>query len=395
MLKMALDHSIFYSIEVSMSHLNITANKSTSKIVLSILQRFAGYYDGNLYRFVLENNNLILAPSDSDFTPTLLIVSPNYYQEQQISFPIDDKKELKKLLKLQLADNEVPLIQKQEEGKSEVNTWIFEKSVPEALIRVPESLLIGSHCENGDVFRVTDSENQATFITRFDGLIYSSAVKGMISNTERFAMSTGLSLEKNILIEYGEKAVAIANALSVSLLGDFLSFIKKPKTEDAKSLLIQAVTPILSVITIYLLVSSAYISIKLSSAENKLAQQAQQVTELLEIQNSLIDDQDKYQQLTKFLNNRTNVSGLWVVIAPIFKTATIKNITIQDDKFLIRGQTKSATLLLDTLTNNPNVLTAKFETPVRKNRNIEQFNLSFKLKKTLVIPEQSLVPDNE
>ncbi len=53
-----------------------------------------------------------------------------------------------------------------------------------------------------------------------------------------------------------------------------------------------------------------------------------------------------------------------------------------------------ATVLLELISRNPNVENAKFESPVRKDRNIERFNLSFKLNKEIFIPDPTL-PANQ
>ncbi len=57
-----------------------------------------------------------------------------------------------------------------------------------------------------------------------------------------------------------------------------------------------------------------------------------------------------------------------------------------DKRFFIKGRTPSASKLLELIANNPNVSNARFEAPVRIDRNQERFSLSLELNKQLLLP---------
>jgi len=378
-----------------MKKIEFDIRNKPSKIISFLLEKFAGYYDGELYRFVKVDNFLTLVPAKQGFIARLLIVAPYCYKERALSFPLEDRKELNKLLKLQLMQGETYLIQNSKDGQSKVNTWLFSEAVPNALIRFPESLLLGMSCQNGAILKVHSPNNKQTFIAQFDGVIHTAAMKGIINSADRFTTSVGLSLQQTDELKSEDRATALANSLQKIKYNRLPAFIKKSTPRNSKLMLAQVATPLVIIMTLYIFVTSFYLSLKVNLAENKLAKNTTQVSELLHLQTLVDSNQTNSQELSYFLQNRNNLAGLWVVMAPVFKQATIKSIVFQEGKILIRGQASKASSLLESISQNPNLTNAKFENPVRKNKNVETFNLSFKLTKKLVVGNSESIVTNE
>lgn len=369
---------------------NQVTENSESSIMSKFLCNFTGYYDGQLQQFSLQENRLCLKKAATNFKPKLLIVSADYYQEKQLSFPIDNRKELKKLLKLQLSQQEKAIIQNIGDNQSQVNTWRFDTEIqqvlPKTLMILPESLILAQNCQNGEVITLINERNEPSYVTAFDSMVYSASSKGFINSSEKFAMSVGISLTSQRIVAYQDKAQTIAANLHKISLSKLFTFIYKPASKKLQLLTLQLVIPSVVAVFLYLLVTSGYIVAKSAWLEGELSAQSEQVTELFSLQNSVDEKYSNYQQLTEFWQDKQNIAGLWQVVAPIFAEASMQSITLRDRRFIIKGRTKSASELLELIANNPNVSNAKFEAPVRIDRNRERFSLSFELNKDLSLP---------
>jgi len=381
---------MFYSIEINMSVETPITFKPTNPIIIKFLLKFSGYYDGVLQRFSLNNDKLSLIAAEDDFKPKLLIVSAKYYQEKQLSFPVDSRKELKKLLKLQFNKSEIALIQSQDDNQSAVNTWTFNNEVfriaPKAWFILPESILLANTCANGEVLTVLDKNEQQSYITTFNNIIHSAKQSALINNVDNFAISSGIAVNQQYTLSYADKAQALAVNITGISIDKLLAFVRKPAPKNLKLITMQLIAPSIAAISLYLILTSIYIVTKSAWLNSELNEQSEQVTELFTLQSSVDTKYLSYQKLTKFWQNKKNIAGLWQVVAPMFAEASIQNITLRERRFFIKGRTSSASQLLELIANNPNVTNAKFEAPVRQDRSLERFYISLELNKTLLLP---------
>ncbi len=364
----------------------------SNSILAKFLCKYAGYFDGELYQFSPNNGGLNLVKAKADFKAKFVIVSADFYKEKQLCFPLDNRKELNKLLKLQLSKQEIAVIQKQGDNQSQVNSWQFNSTIselfPEALIILPETLLIAQSCDNGDIVTVVNKKNQETFVTAFDGLVHSAKCFGLINNAKNFAMSAGIAVQKQVTLPYQDKANRLAANLSKLAINKTLAFVRKPEPKNIKVIALQLIAPSLAIISLYLILTSAYLFTKSTWLESELTQQSDEVTELLSLQSQLDDQFEYYQQLVLFWQDKQNTAGLWQIIAPTFKLSTIRTVQLKEKRFFIRGRTPNASELLETIAQNPNVAHTKFEAPVRKDRNQDSFYLSIQLKDTLFLHKE-------
>ena len=366
------------------------SNSKPAELIAKFLVSFGGYFDGELYRFVKQNNKLILEESKNE--PKILFVGSNQLHEKVLSFPIDDRKEIDKLLKLQLGNNEIGVIQNIEEGKSQINTWSFNKAVPKSFIRLPESLVLSSACENGEVILLEGNNQSVTYLTRFDNVIYSATSHGMVNTSDRFAMSVGLSLGHPTSIEVSDRANAIVEGIRHLRIKQIFPFMIKSVKIEPKRLFLNIAIPVIALMSVYLFLTSGYLIFKNSIAEKQLADKKSSISEIFSTQSSIDDHHVIYTKLSEFRNSKNNIAGVWVAVAPLFDKAKLTNITLEENKVFVRGSTLKASELLESLSRDSNVLNAKFETPVRKSKDIEKFNLSFILNSKLVLSDSKRKP---
>jgi len=381
-------------------------------VLKKALCSLAGYYNGQLHRFVInESGELSLKEVTSDKadkkpTNLMLIVARPFYSEQARSYPIENKKELKKLLALEadasssgedLVFHHWPSNKTHDDkgnSQSQINLWQFSKEVPSAFLRLPETLLLALSCNKNQVLALNtktegdtednehNNEKAELFVTRSNSSIYSLTKTSVINSVQRFAMSVGVAQSKSqttaIIAKQG-LATQLALGCKVLTLPLIASFIQKPKVADRLQLLKNTAIPLLLVLAVYLAGSSAYLVYKENSLQQQLANQSSDVSAALNQQVNVDQQLSRYQALQGFVATQRNTADLWLVMSKLLPQAQFTNVRIAAGRYVLRGKTKKATDLLELLSVNQAVKGAKFDFPVRKSRGQESFVISFEL----------------
>lgn len=356
-----------------------------------ILCQFARYYNGKTYRFNLdENQNLILQQVEhTENKASILIVARAFYSEQAKDYPIDNKAELKKLLALEFAvnDNYHTHIWGSENGHSQVNIWQFNQSVPSAYILLPETLLLGLSANEQQIITLNsdNSEERKLFIGRLGKVIHSLRSTSIINSTQRFSMSVGIApSEQNVIIDQNSFAKQISYGVKKLTLPIISTFIQRSQKVDRMQLLKNICLPFFMVLSVYLILTSGYLSLKKYNLQQQLASHSSEVSSALNLQQSLDDKQTRYLALQHFFSNQQTSSPVWLPMAELFPQAQFTNIRLDNNRFILRGTTQQATQLLEQISKHPRIADAKFDFPTRKNRNQDAFVISFVL---VPIPE--------
>jgi len=366
-----------------------------SLLINKLLCKFVGYFNGQMYRFALNDEKNIELKADKAFSPLLIIVARNYYKEEAQEYPIENKGELKKLLALEQANNEQGYyhIWGNSEGKSQVNKWFFNHLVPNAIIKLPETLLFALSAKKSQVTVVNSIEleqdnnggggntkSSDLFIGRSNNLIHSLKSTKLVNSSQRFAMSVGVSqLEKDIIVKPLQLAHSLSFALTLLPANMLKNFIQKPNTQNKIQWLKSIAIPFFLVFSAYLALSSGYLSYKNYSLQQTLANKRTQINTVLEQQQYFDQQLQRYYALQNFLKDQSTTSSLWLVIADLFPQVNFTNIRIAQNRFVLRGTTEKATDLLEKIAAKVQVQDAKFDYPTRKSRNKEVFVISFKL----------------
>jgi len=397
---------------IEQSSREITNNQSISTesidslplFIKKLLCKFARYYNGKMFRFVLNNSTLNLAPDEnSENKPLLLIVSRAFYTEQAKSFPIDNKAELNKLLALQYPteNNYHTHSWGSENGQSQVNIWQFDQQLPAASLCLPETLLLALSAQEQQVLSLVketnDNENNkpTLFIGRLGKVIHSLVPTVVINSAQRFIMSIGIPpTDDNVEISADSLPTQLGNGIKKLSLPLISNFIQRGQKADNLQRLKNITAPLLLVLSIYLALSSGYLLFKKFNLQQQLDQNSSEVSQALDIQQLLDKNQTRYLALNDFLASQQNRSPLWLIMVDIFPEAQFTNIRFENERYVLRGSAKQATDVLELFNDNARVLEAKFDFPTRKSRNRDNFVISFKLMQPLAITTQSKAKDN-
>ena len=349
--------------------------------IKKFLCQFAGYYDGRLHRFALgSDNKLSLIKDEAVEHPKVLIVGRGYYTEKTVTYPIDNKKDLKKLIALELSAT--PRSKSQlwpaTEGQAKVNYWQFQEGLPDAAMTVPESLLLGNLIAPQEVLAVEGRHQM--FVTRFNDSLHSAKIGGLLSSLERFCLSIGMATETSVRqVTESDFADALAMGFKETPLAVLSGMLSLPEVREPLSLVKRVAIPFVGVLTVYLLASSGYISYRQSQLQTLLEQQNQEVAGALDLQQQLDRQMARYRALDGFLQLQRPSSPLWLVLGDLFPYANLTNVRIVDGRVVVRGNAPKATELLEKVSSSPFAVNAKFDYPTQKRRGRDQFVLSFEL----------------
>jgi len=365
-----------------------------STVLKKIICSYVGYYDGSLNCFELNSSGELTLKQVSEQNGVkkfpLLIVARSFYSEQARSYPVENKKDLKKLLKIEFSSSKraattffhawsdsKPANEKSS-TQSAVNIWQFNDSVPVAYLTLPESLLLAVTTKANQV--LTIDSNKPSYVARVDQLIHSLNKTAVVNTTQRFAMSAGLA---ELLPAQIINAQSLPSVLALGLkelpLPIIASFIKLPEIKSRFELIKNIALPALAVLTLYLASTSGYLTYKKYSLQQQLSAQHEDVSAALAQQVDFDRKSIHYNALHKFTAAQENSIPFWLIMAELFPSAQFTNIRMNKERFVLRGTAIKATSLLESLTNYKQISDAKFDFPVRKNRGKEAFVISFKL----------------
>ncbi|QLE86110.1 hypothetical protein FLM48_14160 [Shewanella sp. Scap07] len=356
--------------------------KALSKKSLGLLG--IGYLDTKLYRLVdIADGQFKWQEAPVNFKPNVLILSRQHYQESCKQYPIENKSEVKKLIRLELSANEGTsqfVTYKAQDSKTASNQWMLSDVYLGAKFVLPESFLIGAKQPHFKVTELQNEESQFYIVNTPKGII--STVKGgLINNVNAFSMASGVSVDQTINSMSFEQFANFTAAELPQLLIQYGSqfFVKQDSNLDVQDLVKPVFLTLGASLTLYLLIGSAYLELQSYRITSQIESNSSQVNRALNIQNEYNQLTEKLLRQQDFIESQAVKTSFWLVLEPLLQQAKFRTIRYRNDRYIINGETKQATKLLDMLIQDPLVTDAKFDSQIRKSRNNEVFTISFRL----------------
>ncbi|MDX2369999.1 MAG: hypothetical protein QNK36_16615 [Colwellia sp.] len=362
-----------------------------SKIKIKLLCAFCGYFDGTTNKFYLdEHQQLSLRKTvEGEKQPLLMIIARQYYHEMAKTYPVSNKAELTKLLKLEFTNNPATKhyiwqnkTLKTTGEQTSVNIWQFSLELPHFSIQLPESLLFSLGGNQERVVCVESKQmaenNEQLFVAQKQSLIHSALSNKLINNSQRFLMSSGISANLPVHnVSTGTFGAELAMGFTGKLAPLIPHFIMKNKnTNQLKQLKIASVT-FISVFFVYLLISSAYLMSKNYYLQQELNQQVDVVNTALDEQKSFDNYVQRYRTLQTFLKGQGNSTPFWLIMTSLFEDAQFSNFRMTNGRYVLRGTAPKATDLLVKLSKFSIVSDAKFDFPTRNIKGLDRFVIGF------------------
>jgi hypothetical protein len=371
---------------------------------------FAAYYDGNLRRFVLDSEgNICLSKQSSilqetEKKPKIIIVGRKYYQEKIANYPIESVKELKKLLLLenhQTSGYFHAIVAKTEHGNT-VNSWRVLSDAPLAIITIPESVLLAFSVDNKQLLvqnislDVSPHTNESIlYVLREEQKTYSQVKSKQISNEQLFRLSVGAASTDTKFGNADMFSHNLQKGLANLPIALFKSFVSFRFLYNRKQLLKNTLIPLMSVMVLYLAVTSGYLLYKNHNLDEELTAQASSVNQSLSQQQRMDELISEYQYLDEFLSTKSNNAALWLILVDFLNEVQFTQIRTNLGEYQLQGITTKATDILEQFIKHPKVFNASFESPTRITKNGELFSISIKLRAEARSQSQQALQDSK
>lgn len=352
-----------------------------------------GYFKESLYQIITNSaGQLVLTEASSDFSPFITILHRSHYHESLQQYPVNNRRELKKLLRLERTVKQQGKfnsykITHMADGVSWVNRWYSHDSlhIPGMFV-FAESLLLSSSLKVNQLLDCKPSKNthsDSLFVGRNVNGITSSLSSAIITNIETFSVAGGFAIpqDKDVfdLVDSDEfYRLLVSGVLSLSP-EDWINSQQPLDKGLLKQYLFPSALSTALIISIYLAASSAFLGYKATSLTGLYEGYSADVNAALSVQHQVNKLKEQLKAQHEFITSRKHFSSIWSVLIPVFQEASLSNISYENERFIISGTTDSASTLLSNLVSIAGVADAKFDGQTRKNRDQDQFVISFKL----------------
>ena len=354
-----------------------------SSFLNQLFSKVIHYYSHNYYKLTPTTFEKVEATNKIK----ILVIARQHYLERQIRLPLTLKKDVKAAMAFEIAELQETFhvsykVTDVVDGVSYITLWQIPRDIIPDNVRIvlPESYLLYQTLNTGQIlhYGVLES-NKSVFIAKTQ-----NSFQSMIESTKQlplFSQATGVSLEQVHYLKAEDFPLtilsAIVKALPAILAGFWCSHRDK---QDIKTQLKPFFLPTLIVLLAYMLLSSAYISVRHESALSQVNEQKNDIEQVLALQsdiNALEQELEKYSSLA---GGQKPLWNVWLVLAPLFEqNITFKFIRFNGKELFFSAYAPSATNILESLLDMPEVSSAAFTTAVRKKYDKEEFIIKFSL----------------
>lgn len=320
----------------------------------------------------------------------IVILSRHGYTEQLQWLPVSRNAAAKKLVKYQAAakgEGCFYSLGQPVNGKTPVIWYQLkaEKFTSTTLLFLPETLLLGMHCQIGQVFTYYSPDSQQQVFVTKTAAGYVSAVKGAVIQTaSQFMLAHGAKLDKETPLSSAQLSAMLQSSLfnvqQLALPGLINSkgFKRNSTTFSSAQ---RYIWPLAISITLYLFTANEWAGYQ--NQQNRLQfQQANARANSLLLQREHIDTMlQRYQQVQTVLPAHANLLQLWAVMAPMYQhQVTVQFVQQRQQVVTLRIEAVSATEALQLLVKQPGVVNARLEGNVRRQGDRDVATVSFELK---------------
>lgn len=340
------------------------------------------YFDGSLSPLAdaVLPDSLSLSGSFLSIT----IVGRGYYRESIKWYPIENKRELAKLVRLDNAGKRFSFrLGEMENGKTPVNLWVFDDAVPASAVLLPETVVLAQNSEG----RVTTfiSGGETCFLSSKNGQVFSQFRHGLLDSVERFKDAHGLQPDiDSIQLSQTDLNQVILSGIRQLPMTTWARFFQQPDVsrETIATHLRLGVASVIAVCSLYLATTSAYLYWQGHHYQNKLDAHAPNLSSLLNTQSQLGEGQQRLQQFGDYFSERSPFYLFWTLYPELAGQARINRLSQVGGRVILAGETEKVTDLMEFLNGKPSITALKLDNPVQKTRGRERFVMSFVLTDT-------------
>jgi hypothetical protein len=267
-----------------------------------------------------------------------------------------------------------------------INPNVLKQIASSPWLILPESYLLAKAMDKQVNLATIECISKTLYVSQTGQGICSGIQSQQTPNVESFAFSTGSPLSVNTEQYFTATAdnfvgllIKGLKSLNLAILQGFLVQLTDTNWKDYPWKQAGIITA--TVVTAYLMASSAWLVFKQESLEYKLAAQKAEVNQALSLQKKYQQQLQWQQTLSEPLEGTFPYWHTWPTVLEVIAVGSkITAVHYKNNKIIIHGETNKeikATDVLSKLSDNPNVVSPNFSQPVRKRRNQENFAISF------------------
>jgi hypothetical protein len=325
----------------------------------------------------------------------ILIIGKEHYSEENRSFPLQSRKELNKILKLESENSDGTMlysIGSYIEGQRSVISWQIKSPVLLELALtpifvVPESALLLCN-KPGQLFNASRNNRAFWFIDN-QGQFLCAEKKGLISSSTMFLASAGISDQTACagLDDHDYLALLSESLLGVLLtnLGGFKTSLRKLESIDWLSHLKYSGTAVILLFIGYVGLTSMYLKMRLDSAKQDQVVYATKTKDVFQLKAQLSVVEQKDRQITAVNNAVSAPNVIWRFIVPLAKRGIkFSRVSMSPDgTYTVAGEADKATDVLEFIKSDPLVKEPQFVGQNTVLNGKDRFSIGFKIKKGL------------
>ncbi|TMP45686.1 hypothetical protein CWB96_10910 [Pseudoalteromonas citrea] len=342
------------------------------------------FYDGRVYRFTECNGSIQLKRIEkAGKVPPFVIVARQHYSEELKIYPIDEKKEVKKLLGLEL-NNKCAKYQINDtgDGKCRVNIWTFDSMVRHFRVIVPETYILANSLEHNEVLEILlPLRQEPLFVAKSQANIISSGQTSLLGSAELFSFSCGLPSGYISRVSKEHAECRLFDALEKNGIDPYIRFFTQFEKAGLQALCKAVLVPAFFSIAVYALASSSWLLWQKSRLSGLNDELGENIAMVIDAQIALDTNMQAERAMTRFFASQHSKSEVWLVLSNLISTTQFKSLRYSNGRYTVLGETERATEFMSKLVNDPRVVNAKFDYPVRNLKRGESFHISFEIKR--------------
>ncbi|WP_076410999.1 hypothetical protein [Shewanella sp. UCD-KL12] len=318
----------------------------------------------------------------------VLVVARHHYIERTISLPITIKQDVKAAIEFEIEglQQEFQLFYKvvhQSEGKTRVAIWQVPKAIiPKGIaLVIPESYLLAGLLAPNQILRYLSTDGRPVLLTNTLTHLFSSASANQ--TLPIFTQAAGVSISEPLEFSSDDLAKQLIQGVfsrGQALFTGFWCRSERVK-RDWQALLKPLLLPAIVCASVYLALSTAYVSFQYNRAESKIDEQADSINAVLRLQSQIAQRTQELAQFENINEVQPPLWRVWQIFAPFYaQEVTVKFIRYNNEQVYFSAEAESASNILESMLDNPMVLDPEFTTAVKKQRNDkESFIIRFSL----------------
>jgi len=349
---------------------------------MNILVKFKRYFVDLLFGYQSNNQVYNLYGSSGNtarYKKFILILERSRYEESSKNFPIENSKDLDKVVRLGDFKYDIYSYSPQNGSPTlKVNFWnIHDLGALKAAFVLPETLVLASALKKEFIYEIEGEKGPYYFINTDNGF-YSAFRTPLMSSPELFAAATGVSFLAVEKLNTAQLKQALIKGIDVLPYHKLLNLrVKRDGTKVSKPTY-RVFLPAIALLFFYYLATSAYLLIKQSSLDTNLSTY-QVESKSLSVQKSKLEkDVELIREIESLLNDSSKTSKIWTILYPLYELQIrFTAIRIDGSKVYLSGFAPSALAALEELNKNSSVKNAQFRGAQLSSRKGERFTLEF------------------